>query len=1562
MPLTPGASQASAKRPAPDALTTVPSCETSVAMEFGVRLHTEGRYQGLPDYEPNLHKLQCGSRVTLVAMVGHRDPEHGHLCQGMLTGQKFRVKGYIPDSCSKITILNGLVSHFRTPIIEVDKYADMLHHHARPITSLFGLVETCSGIGALGCGASYAGWTVEAYNDVAEPFCQHLRKTTGKPVIHGGICKLETVAALHRAAPGAGSIAMGFSCQPFSSLGDQRQGNDPRANTLPYGLYAAYLMQKDLIILECVPNASQSPWVQRCLQQHLQATKGDRSEILLELNDMWPSKRRRWWTIITPCFLGKTLLMPLPKLQGLPSVACVIPHPIDLTDAELGQLILTSDERRQFEAYSKGVQQMLVDFADALPTALHSWGNQCTPCKCGCRGPLSEGRLQEHGLYGALMNAPFDVYQQDLRHISPKELCILVGFPKTSGFEDCSRLLLAGVGQLASPIQSSWIFAHLRNQLVDSQLTHVEACSPNAVLANVIGDLLGLRDQWFNNYITVPMEVFRANLEQLLNVPIGSTERLPKCLSDQHMPTEPDTSMEAESPHAHQDPAPMATEVLDMPAPEQSHMVPEMPTGAPAATESGSPAFTPALRSMLQEEPVDQVTGAVTAFSSEARGMNEPSISDPVLPPTNAFDSESRNPHEHAVNSEEVIAPTVPMEDDAPPESDNAVAHDILQGKMVVVDLDELQVTMLHYQPGMKVQHYLAAEEGLAHMQVTLHNCLGHVLGEDEQLSQHQLLMKSVGTFVQPTGLTQLAADNMHRDRQSALLSQGGAVAVDELMFYLSGMQSHAVKVVAPMVIHDLGDVPSALYQWWDALSSEPVEYAASALLVNEHWLPVVLQLTDEPTVFLTEEGKQYWQLMSPHLHGTSPAVRVGATIQSQFPSDCGFQAVQWIMQKVHHEEYHPMQVTRACQWRFLFWQHLLTQPVMFTGYIPLGGHPSEIETAIAALLREHGVFPDRVMDRAQQVIQSIGASSIHQLLNGPRPWQALKDRANRQHPRLRLIHEDEFAQVVKGRAKDKPIATQKQSHKSNKMAVPPVMITPADIAIPEGVFRQSDGTIVGQLQVRQINPTSRGVVVLTEQEFQPYQASQPLTKEGLGMLIPVPCTPDLQKLGQLVGFPVQSVASGEPMLISAVLIQRGQMEVSRCTPQQQVQVEQIQTKTVKVMVYRDQCPTDWEQVADKPVRCILDLWPGLKICKTQGCKCDAWHQGDTEHEPLLDVWQRDFLNLHFKKSRPSEAALLVCMMRVTTEAFTFLQRSSGQAGIYIEARSHDAKQQDPSLHTVWLSKMSYDEARAAQTKIEVPTCLLRVTYRYGLHVASTQAKVVHEKFKPMEPFLASSVKSTWIVGPMPWGTTRRALIKLFTTWNWSAKPLQTAGVAADRTGLKWHVVADGPPPNYVYNLSHGDVLIVQAHAPMQQASSSTRVEASVHTQKLMQPTKTLHEDPWAGAAAKLPHVQAAQQINMASIEASVEARVLARLQKNEDAQMDCDADARISALETQMTQMQQEQQQHQVQTQTLQQKVENLGRQISHNGSQLKDHIDTQMRSQMERIEELLSKRAKHE
>lgn len=289
----------------------------------------------------------------------------------------------------------------------MEKKAELLIHASEDQSRMTELIETCSGIGGIACGASYAGWTLHAQKKAINAHFVQLQKQVGDvPIVEGDIGSMQTVSALHHKYAKAGTMAFGFACQPYSTAGDKREGLDPRSTSLPSSLYAAHLLQKDIVVCECVPGAATSKYVLACLDYHMEMTASDRSEILSELSDVWPSKRRRWWTVIVKQFIGKVPLQPLPKLDMDISVSCLLHQLMALDQDELQALLLSADERKGFASYGKGIGANVVDKNQPLATALHSWGNQLIACSCGCRGPFSHERLSKHGLFGALVHVP----------------------------------------------------------------------------------------------------------------------------------------------------------------------------------------------------------------------------------------------------------------------------------------------------------------------------------------------------------------------------------------------------------------------------------------------------------------------------------------------------------------------------------------------------------------------------------------------------------------------------------------------------------------------------------------------------------------------------------------------------------------------------------------------------------------------------------------------------------------------------------------------------------------------------------------------------------------------------------------------------------------------------------------------------------------------------------------------------------------------------------------------------------------------------------------------------
>ena len=154
--------------------------------------------------------------------------------------------------------------------------------------------EVCSGLGALGLGASRLGVEICARNDIQPTTVAWLRaQAPDTPVTAGDICCPQLVYELYASAPGPAGLLAGFSRQPFSLLGDKK-GAD---KSLPGVLRAAYLLQSSFLLLECVVPASTNPEVRSCLDAFTKVSGFQAKEVDLDLHAVWPCKRKRWWCL-----------------------------------------------------------------------------------------------------------------------------------------------------------------------------------------------------------------------------------------------------------------------------------------------------------------------------------------------------------------------------------------------------------------------------------------------------------------------------------------------------------------------------------------------------------------------------------------------------------------------------------------------------------------------------------------------------------------------------------------------------------------------------------------------------------------------------------------------------------------------------------------------------------------------------------------------------------------------------------------------------------------------------------------------------------------------------------------------------------------------------------------------------------------------------------------------------------------------------------------------------------------------------------------------------------------
>ena len=270
-----------------------------------------------------------------------------------------------------------------------------------------------------------------------------------------------------RHSGGAGTFTCGYSCQPFSRLGDGRSSADARASSLTKALRMAYYLQAQVVILECVAPAAQDAWVKGEIEHFLKHTGFHCSQTELKLDDVWPCRRHRAWWVLSSPKIGPVDIHTWPIFTDVHEVCQVIPS-IRLWAAEdEKQLALDETEMQAFGVSDNQHAKYLLNGKSKAPCALHAWGSQTRPCPCGCRhAGFSQSRLESKGLHGCITrSADHEDGTSTLRHLHPNEAMALNSFDPIVDFGHDVRLTLSAVGQLACPVQALWILGSVMERL-----------------------------------------------------------------------------------------------------------------------------------------------------------------------------------------------------------------------------------------------------------------------------------------------------------------------------------------------------------------------------------------------------------------------------------------------------------------------------------------------------------------------------------------------------------------------------------------------------------------------------------------------------------------------------------------------------------------------------------------------------------------------------------------------------------------------------------------------------------------------------------------------------------------------------------------------------------------------------------------------------------------------------------------------------------------------------------------------------------------------------------------
>ena len=409
-----------------------------------------------------------GSSMNLVCKLEAFSHDHsGHLMTCLTGGKRFTLDGLIDASFTKFTLLDCvLVRQYPTPVIKITDKTQVLGHATPTWDAMHSLIDLCAGFGGLSQGALAAGFEVAVAVDMNSKMLELYGKVNNAPQVCGDFGQTEVIGEIWRRARGALALSAGFSCQPFSRLGDAKSSDDVRSSCLSKTLAVAYYLQSKVVVLECVAPAANDDFVKAELAHFMQVTGFTCSQTDLKLDQQWPCRRHRaWWILVSPEF-GPIDLKQWYALGSITMVQQIIPE-IRLWDHDDEcALQLDSEELEAFGVTRDEHGRYLLNGKFVAPCALHAWCSQIRACPCGCRlYPLSASRLAAKGLHGCLVRSAVNqAGNTSIRHIHPNEAMGLNTMDPVQDFGTSVRLTLSAVGQIAAPLQALWVWSHVSSK------------------------------------------------------------------------------------------------------------------------------------------------------------------------------------------------------------------------------------------------------------------------------------------------------------------------------------------------------------------------------------------------------------------------------------------------------------------------------------------------------------------------------------------------------------------------------------------------------------------------------------------------------------------------------------------------------------------------------------------------------------------------------------------------------------------------------------------------------------------------------------------------------------------------------------------------------------------------------------------------------------------------------------------------------------------------------------------------------------------------------------------
>ena len=1335
--------------------------------------------------------FEVGDRISILFEVSYVDDGYGpHSCLALGYNKRFQLTG--------IKIQDG---HFFTAtdlrvcdvgemmVLGFDNGSNVWPHLTCSYSKVCSCIELCAGAGFTMEGISAAGFRPIASIEANERFRELHSAMHSNPYICCDIGSEEALRHIFDLHAEGSTVMAGINCQPYSIAGDKRREQDLRASSLPKALTFAFLIRAQIVVLECTPLAQSDQFVQDTIHEFACHAGMKVVQRVLHLGSCWASRRDRWWCVLAKHHFAIEDIPDMPVMKEFQRVSAIMPYIKHWPNEQIAQLVLSLCEHGKFLDYGGGLVPHYLNMDSHMATALHAWGNQVYPCKCGCRGGFSEERMQSKGLHGQLIPSNDLIERMGTqipccRHLHPIEVILLCGaFPGRQVTGDM-RLALAAAGQMASPMHSVWVFGHIQHHLqVFFAVSPV--VEPIELLKNWQSEVLHARD--------------------LLWPRVPSNDLVPTRTVSLPQPLTIDVSVGVSN-------ASGLVDVVTSPGTTVGELVIAEATLC-RCDQKEYQVFSLDDNGVLKPISSDQLlnNGDCIVLGPLASDVLCEHVSDPLsLPPLT--DSDLMDVAiEPAVS--EVIEPQVDV-------TTAAAEHDC---PIIIEDPEKFQKKPEKFGIFLGVGEADPDEVSKAEFDFTMWQ---DPLSKLSRAGLLQMLCPQVLTVGAFQGIRKHTISGVLR--RLVLKNQEGAMGDDEMLLLLHAASQSAsteqkVVVWDPLVMTALAKQRQGhvVFQWASSLASQCT--IVTAIVVGMHWVPLVWRkdgnLIFGFSCFVPQEFRSVLQELHAYICKICECEVSDLTFASHAPSVrfCGTAAVQYVVHLLTHQELRFMDGDLESQYhRDVAWfrSQCLTQ--VPRPWIWGLGH-GEGQSQLAALLRQHGVEESEALPRSAKVIDSLGRDAVVKALKSQNPWKNIKWLANQKVPPYQIIQPAELQQAIAIRSQSgAPVGNRAMKMKGKgkgKKGANVGEVNPDSLRLEAGVFVGDDHPL-GQLKVSQIGPVASGVVLATLDQAMPYLTSGKQVSIGsLGIVVlnPPPVAITFPLIGAKVKFPVFCVANAEPLIVEGDLYQLGGKPVIKHSVANTLQLKTIETCVVKIVTFRDGVD-QWSQVVSHPVQHILAAVPQLNKCSEEmPCDCPKWHaEAGGVSDPVMEVWNRQWLTSTFVQVKPTDADMYSVSVRVPKCLELALLTISGIDSICFEPRSLDGRKPSDDYSVVWLPKASAAQALLfKQTNMQV-IGLARLGSKWGLRCKESDASTLHAIVKPDSEFLPAGQRQLYLIGPLPFGTVRQSLVEAFRSIGWSARPLHAVPAVRNVSGVMWKVQATTGPPTAVLALKDGEAVITR--------------------------------------------------------------------------------------------------------------------------------------------------------